>query len=170
MPEVARKSGERSQWRKESARSREKIRRTVTMEEGKCPKSRENQENGHNGGRKVPEVVRKSGERSQWRKESARSREKIRRTVTMEEGKCPKSRENQENGHNGGRKVPEVVRKSGERSQWRKESARSREKIRRTVTMEVRKCPKSRENQENGHNGGRHVPEILRKIYVCYNG
>ncbi|PKR86536.1 hypothetical protein [Heyndrickxia camelliae] len=86
------------------------------MEEGTCLKSRENQENGHVEGRKVPEVVKKSEERSHSGKESARSGEKIRRTVTFGEGKCPKSRENQENGHNGGRKVPEVVRKSGERS------------------------------------------------------
>ncbi|PKR86533.1 hypothetical protein CWO92_00235 [Heyndrickxia camelliae] len=63
----------------------------------------------------VPEVVKKSEEWSQWRKESARSYEKIRRTVTLKEGKCPKLRENQENGNNGGRKVPEVVKKSEER-------------------------------------------------------
>jgi len=46
----------------------------------------------------------------------------------MEEGKCPKLRENQENGHVEGRKVPEVVKKSEERSQWRKARARNLEK------------------------------------------
>jgi len=129
------RSGEYRSHICERARSCEKSRRTVTIKERMCPKLREKQKNGHIQGGNVPEVGRKAEERSHSRRERARSWEKSRRTVTIKERMCPKSREKQRNGHIQVGNVPEVGGKTEERSHSRGERARSRGKNRGTVTF-----------------------------------
>jgi len=177
VPEVAGNTKERSQSRRERARSRGKHKRTVTFKVGTCPKSPKKQKKGHIQGRNVPEVAGKTKEgshsrwerariagntkeRSQSRKERARSRGKNKRTVTFKVGTCPKSPKTQKNGHIQVRNVPEVAESTKERSHSGEERARSRRKHKRTVTFRGGTCPKSPKTQKNGHIQVRNVPEV----------